>query len=195
MYKITKVNDENNKMIHIHKVLSIILYIVIIPIIIFNFTMIIKSFLNPFKIPDFLGYKNFIIISGSMIPTINIDDAILIKEVPQDEINVNDIISFRQGEIITTHRVVDIIWENGIKKYKTKGDNNNTADRELVIYEQIEGKYQFKLNGLGKFIEILQNKCVLVFLILIIVLYYWNSCRLEKRKTERGKKRQKYNKT
>ena len=63
MYKIDKVQKESKRMYIIGKIISIIFYIILIPIIIFNFTLIIKSFINPNKIPDFLGYKNFVIVS------------------------------------------------------------------------------------------------------------------------------------
>ena len=192
MYKVTKISKENNKIKIIYKIISLVIYIIMIPIIIFNFTMIIKSFINPTEIPDFFGYKNFIIVSGSIIPSININDTIIVKEVPQEEIKVNDIISFKQGEIITTHRVINIIEEEGIKKYQTKGDSNNTKDKELVTYKQIEGKYQFKLSGIGKIIEILKNKWTLITFISIVIICYWYGYRIDKRKIERSEKRKRY---
>ena len=63
MYKIDKVQKENKRMHIVMKIISIILYIILIPIIIFNFTLIIKSFINPNEVPDFFGYKNFVIVS------------------------------------------------------------------------------------------------------------------------------------
>ena len=192
MYRITKISEENNKIRILYKVISIMLYLIMVPIIVFNFIMIAKSFLNPTQIPDFLGYKNFVIVSGSMVPTINKDDTIIIKEVPQEEIKVNDIISFKQDDFITTHRVVNIIEENGMKKYQTKGDNNNSKDKELVTYKQIEGKYKFKLKGTGKIIEIVESKWTLVIFVVIIIICYWYGYRIDKRKMERSEKRRKY---
>ncbi len=192
MYKIDKVQKEYHKMHLIGKVISIIIYIILIPIIIFNFSLIIKSFINPNKTPDFFGYKNFIIVSGSMEPTINIGDAIFVKEVPKEEINEKDIISFDEDGVIVTHRVIDIIEEDGQTKYKTKGDNNNTADKEMTTYDKIEGKYQFKINKFGLVTEILKNPITLVALILIIVLISLYKNRLDKKKQLRKQKRQKY---
>lgn len=192
MYKINKIDKEKNRVNIIEKIISIVLYILIIPIIVFNFTLIIKSFINPNETPDFFGYKNYVIVSGSMEPTIMTGDAIFVKEVPRDEIEINDIISFQDGGAVTTHRIVEIVEENGVKKYQTKGDNNNAKDRELVNYEEIEGKYQFKINGFGKVIEILKSRVTLVVLILLIVLSYWYSYRLEKRRKERKEKRKKH---
>ncbi len=192
MYKIDKIQKEYKKMHLIGKVISIITYIILIPIIIFNFTLIIKSFINPNKTPDFFGYKNFVIVSGSMEPTIKIGDAIFVKEVPEEEIKEKDIISFDEDGVIVTHRVVDIIEEDGVKKYKTKGDNNNTSDKELTTYDKIEGKYQFKINQFGLIIDILKNRFTLIALILIVVLVSLNKSRIDKKKQLRKEKRQKY---
>lgn len=192
MYKIDKVQKEGQRIHTIGRIISTILYIILVPMIVFNFTLIIKSFIKPNETPDFLGYKSFVIVSGSMEPTIMTGDAILVKEVPQSEIKINDIISFSQGETIVTHRVIGILEENGIKKYKTKGDNNNTEDREKITYKQIEGKYQFKINQFGIIIKILKNKITLIVLILIIIMAFYYRGKMENKRQERKEKRKKY---
>ena len=119
-------------------------------------------------------------------------DAILVKEVPQNEIKVGDIVSFSQGETNVTHRIVEIIKENGIQKYTTKGDNNNTEDKEKVIYEQIEGTYQFKINQFGIIMQILKNKITLIALIIIIIFMCFSKGRMNNKRKERKEKRNKY---
>ena len=59
MYKINKIDKERKRMTIIGKIISVILYIIIIPIIIFNFTIIIKALVDKNSVPDFFGYKNF----------------------------------------------------------------------------------------------------------------------------------------
>ena len=192
MYKIDKIQKENKRMHVIGKVVSIIMYIILIPIIIFNFTLIIKSFIDSSETPDFFGYKSFVIVSGSMESAINKGDAIFVKEVPQNEIKNNDIISFKQDGEIITHRIVGITEEKEIKKYETKGDNNNTKDKEKVTYEQIEGKYIFKLNQFGVVTEILKNKSTLIILLIIIGLVYCYKSNIDNKKQMRQEKREKY---
>lgn len=119
-------------------------------------------------------------------------DAILVKEVPQNEIKVGDIVSFSQGGTNVTHRIIEIIKENGIQKYTTKGDNNNTEDKEKVIYEQIEGKYQFKINQFGIIMQILKNKITLIALIIIIIFMCFSKGRMDNKRKERKEKRNKY---
>ncbi len=193
MYKIDKVQKENRRIHTVGRIVSAILYIVLIPIIIFNFTLIIKSFIHPDETPDFFGYKSFVIVSGSMEPTILKQDAILVKKVPEEEIQVNDIISFNtRNQTNVTHRVIKIEKENGIKKYTTKGDNNNTEDKEQITYEQIEGKYQFKISQFGIITHILKSKITLIILVMIVILISCYKSRIQKRKQERTEKRKKY---
>ncbi len=116
-------------------------------------------------------------------------DAILVKEVPQNEVKVGDIVSFLQGGTNVTHRIVEIIKEDGIQKYTTKGDNNNTEDKEKITYEQIEGKYQFKINQFGIIMQVLKNKITLIVLIIIIVFMCFSKGRMENKRKERREKR------
>ena len=195
MYKIDKIQKEYQRIHTIGRVISAILYIVLIPIIVFNFTLIIKSFINPNETPDFFGYKSFVIVSGSMEPTILKQDAILVKKVPEEEIKVNDIISFTtKNQTNVTHRVIRIEKENGTKKYTTKGDNNNTEDKEKITYEQIEGNYQLKINQFGIVTQILKSKITLLILVIIIILISCYKGRIQKKKQERKQKREKYEK-
>ena len=192
MYKIRDYKEIKNRNEKIKKIISIYIYIIIIPIIVINITLIVKSFIRPNKIPDFIGYKNFVIVSESMEPTIMVGDAIFVKKVPEKEIKINDIISFHDGECINTHRIVGVSEENGIKMYRTKGDNNRGEDKEKVSYSQIEGKYLFKINNFGNLIKVLQSKVTLAILILLVCCNTYFNYRLKYKRKARRDKRKKY---
>ncbi len=192
MYKIRDYKEIKNRNEKIKKIISIFIYIIIIPIIVINITLIVKSFIKPNKIPDFIGYKNFVIVSESMEPTIMVGDAIFVKKVPEKEIKINDIISFHDGECINTHRIVGVSEENGIKMYRTKGDNNRGEDKEKVSYSQIEGKYLFKINNFGNLIKVLQSKVTLAILILLVCCNTYFNYRLKYKRKARRDKRKKY---
>ncbi len=195
MYKINKVQKQSERIETIGRVISSLIYIILIPIIVFNFTLIIKSFINPEKTPDFFGFKSFVIVSGSMEPTILKGDAILVREVPEEDIKINDIISFVQDGTNVTHRIIAVTEEDGVKKYTTKGDNNNAEDREKITYEQIEGKYQFKINQFGIVVNLIKSKFTLILLILIIILMYTHNRRSEQKREIRKQKKENYEKT
>ena len=149
MYKIKYFKKKKKRSINILKIFNICICLIIIPIIIYNLTLILKYVINPRKTPDFLGYKTYEIISRSMEDTINKNDLIIVKDVPKTEIKINDIIAFNNGKEVITHRIIDIENINGQTFYTTKGDNNRSQDKEKVSYEQVEGKYIFKIRKFG----------------------------------------------
>ena len=129
-----------------------------------------------------------------MEPKINKQDVIFIKEVDKDKLEVGDIISFKTGEIINTHRIVKIEEQNGEEVYITKGDNNKKEDRGYVKLNDIEGKYLFKIPKFGIIVEILKSKITLVILLVILVLISYYQVVLTKRKLKRKEERYEYNK-
>ncbi len=194
MYKISNFNKSTKKMHIVQKTISILIYIIIIPVIIFNVTLIVKTIIYPNKTPDFLGLKSFVIVSKSMEPTIMIGDAIFVKNVRQENLRENDIISFQDGNSINTHRIIEIVKENNSIKYKTKGDNNRKEDQEKVTFDKIEGKYIFKINGFGKITNFLKNRITLIVLLVILVFVSIYYTRISKKKLLRKEKRYEYNK-
>lgn len=139
------------------KIFLIIFLVVFIPIIIINISVIYKALKYPDEIPDFIGYKPMIVMTGSMESIINAGDVVIVKEVEYDSLSINDIIAFRTDEECTTHRIVAIKDSNGEKILITKGDNNNTEDSLEIKEDYVEGKYIFKLVGLGHFLLFLQE--------------------------------------
>lgn len=191
MYKVDKIDKQTKIINNILKIFNILIYIIIVPLAIYNLVIVTKKVLNPNQTPDFLGIKNFVIISGSMIPTINVNDLAIVKNVSnQSEIGVNDIISFRKDGVVTTHRVNSIKVENDNILYVTKGDNNNTVDLEPVSFSQIEGKYLFEIPGIGNFANLLQNYFAIGILLSILVInYFLSMSRKEKREYRKEKRR------
>ena len=153
------------------KILYYILFLVIVlPFLIFNLTLIIKSKLYPDKIADFMGYKPFIVMSGSMETTINIGDLVIVKKVNSSSIHTGDIIAFKNGNIVISHRVKEVINDSGTYKFKTKGDNNNVADDFIVSSDAIEGIFINKIPGLGSILLFLGKPIGLLMVILVIII-------------------------
>lgn len=98
----------------------------------------------------------YVIVSQSMVPTIKINDAIVIKRMDNDMYKVGDIITFAStddnysGKAVT-HRIINKRVENESESlYTTKGDNNNVADPTLVKTDSIYGKVLFKIPSIGR---------------------------------------------
>ena len=155
------------------KAVGILLCIVLIPILVVNTTLIVKSFISPDKVPSFLGYKPFIVLSGSMEPVFYSGDVVVVKEISPDTLNESDIIAFRSGESVITHRIMEIKdLEAGKKQYITKGDNNNVEDSVTVTSDMLEGKYLLRVAGIGNFAMFLQTPVgMIVFVALPLILF------------------------
>jgi len=154
------------------KGISILLCVILIPILVINLTLIVKSFVSPDKVPNFMGYKPFIVLSGSMEPVFASGDLVLVKEVPSDSLKEGDIIAFREGNAVVTHRILTIAEEDGTRRYVTKGDNNNVEDSIAITDEMIEGVYLQKVDGLGNAAMFMQTPLgMIVFIALPLILF------------------------
>ena len=152
--------------------LGLILFIVIMTI---SITIVYKSYSEPDKIPAVFGWKPFIVLSGSMEDSIMPGDLILTKEIDTLELKDGDVISFRTNKYtVITHRIINIVEDEGERKYYTKGDNNDSADSNIVCNDQIEGIYRYRIPKLGNIAIYLQKPigiiiCIAVPLIIILM--------------------------
>lgn len=72
-------NKDNKTKKRKNKIVSFIQYAIIVFMVIFNVVFIMKAVRHPNKTPDFLGFKTFVIVSGSMKPNIDIGDMVIVK--------------------------------------------------------------------------------------------------------------------
>ncbi len=142
-------------------------------IIVVNVTMIVKSYISPDKVPDFMGYKPFIVLSGSMEPAILTGDIVLTKITRAEDVAQNDIITFRvDRDTAVTHRVTDVVVEEGQISFLTKGDANVGSDAAVVTPEMLEGKYLGRVGGLGHLAIFLQTPMgLLLFVVTPLCLF------------------------
>ncbi len=194
LYTSDAIKTRKNKENKFKKNINIIIYIFLLPILIYNLSLIIQSVLKPYETPNFLGIKTYVIISGSMQPELKIGDIVVVKKITQEDLKVGDIISFRHGQSVITHRISRIIEEDGERKYITKGDFNNAEDSESVTYNNIEGKVIRSVPQFGKIALMLQDKIVIIFLIIVLYIYLVYSGELKKKKMQRRMKRIDYEK-
>lgn len=127
-----------------------------------------------------------------MEPEYNIGDIVITKETASEELKVGDVISFREGESVVTHRISNEITENGKREFKTKGDNNNTEDYWSVSMNSIEGKVIGHIPALGKITLMLQDKVAIIFVILVFYVYLMRNHKIKMRNERRRNKRLQY---
>ncbi len=82
-----------------------------------------------------------VIISGSMVPVIDIGDVVIIRELAGEEVQLGDIILFPMYERkLVVHRVIDIQHKDGQTFFETKGDANDSPDGDLLLAANVQGE-------------------------------------------------------
>ena len=157
-------NESNRKLIT--KILNILMNIFIVTfgivLLVSIYNLIQVNILGNDK-SSFFGYSLFEVQSGSMADTIEKGDWIIVKY--SDEIKLNDIVTYKEGNDYITHRVIESYGE----VFTTKGDANNTKD-EPITSEQIVGKVVKILPAFGIFRATIFNPFVLIALIVTIYI-------------------------
>lgn len=176
------------------KVLTIIgtiLCIILLPILIINLTLIAKSYINEDEIPSLGGVFPMIVLTDSMYPQISAGDLIICNTLDPEDVRVDDVISFfdpmGSGTSVVTHRVLEIVEENGTLSYRTKGDNNNAEDQVLVPQDKLVGIYRNRIPGLGHVVMFMQTTPGLILCVVCPVLLMVGFDMLRRKKYEKAK--------
>ncbi|EGW36276.1 signal peptidase I [Desulfosporosinus sp. OT] len=100
------------------------------------------------EIPNVLGFQLFAVESGSMEPTLQVG-AVIVSRKPKDpeKLKVNDIVTFRTlSNALVTHRIIEVLNDNGSSAYRTKGDNPiNSPDQDLLTPNRVVGVFFAKI--------------------------------------------------
>lgn len=132
------------------------------------------------------GYQVLRVLTSSMEPTISENTCIIIKKVPVEDLKVGDVITFTSDDpqiqgLYNTHRIHDIVEENGETLYVTKGDAIDAVDAYPVHQDQVAGIYVRELPAgrlLGKcFVALSDNRVyflvIMLPLMLCLMSYFW----------------------
>jgi len=107
-------------------------------------------------IPAALGYQRYVIVSGSMTGTYDRGSIVYDKEVPVEDLKVDDSITYKppseaSPEDLLTHRIVWIGQnEQGERIFRTKGDANETVDPwTFTLDKPTQAKVAFSVPYVG----------------------------------------------
>lgn len=96
------------------------------------------------------GVHPAVIGSGSMSPSIETGDVIIVSRVNPDDLNIGDVIQYMADGYTVTHRIVDMYETNEGKFFITKGDANELPD-DPVSEARVIGKVVFVIPKIGLF--------------------------------------------
>lgn len=110
-----------------------------------------------------LRYTFYEIATGSMEPTLNVKDFIIVKE--SDKYSVGDIITYKEDNSYITHRIVKINGDTLV----TKGDANNSEDK-IISKSEVIGKVVKIIPKGGVIKEIILTPKIIFTLLVTLVL-------------------------
>lgn len=116
-----------------------------------------------------LGIKPYVVLSGSMEPTISTGSVCFVNEkVKYENMKVGDIVAFKipTGASVT-HRIINITE----KGFETKGDANDNSDGVSTTKQNFLGKNLFSIKKIGFMVEFIQTTKGRIILITIIVFF------------------------
>ena len=181
-------------------ILGVISYAIFIFLLLIGITLLIyvldikvRAAKGDYSTPTFNAY---VVLTGSMLPEIQVYDVVITKKVEPADLKEGDIITFASADsrflgTIITHRIIKKNYDDESKSYnfQTKGDYNNVADSALVPEKNIYGKVILKIPKLGYLQEFLASDggWIIVILIPCLVVISYDIVKLTK-----GLKRKKY---
>ena len=172
-------------------IIGTVLCIILLPILIINITLLIKSYTNADEVPSVGGVFPMIVLTDSMYPEIKSGDLIICHTAEAEEIQEGDVISFfdpmGSGTAVVTHRVLEVIEENGELSFRTKGDNNNAEDQVLVPEKNLVGIYRSRIPALGNVAMFMQTTPGLIVCVVCPVLLLVGFDMLRRKKYEKAK--------
>ena len=115
-----------------------------------------------------IGYA--VVVSGSMIPTLQIDDMILYQEHAKEDYKVGDIIVYvrdkgKDTEMLITHRIKEIDGDTLV----TRGDANSRDDK-AISFDVVVGKVVWRIAFVGKAVSFLRTPLGIIVIVLFLAL-------------------------
>ena len=173
-------------------IIGIVLCVILIPILVINCTLIVKSFIKKDEVPRIGKTMPLIVLTDSMYPEIKSGDVIICREIDPDDIEVGDVISFYDpagnGTSVVTHKVIEIVEEDDDLFFRTRGTNNNTDDRLPVHEDKVIAEYTgTRIPAAGKIALFMQSTTGLILCVIVPIVLFVGYDVLRRRLYEKNK--------
>jgi signal peptidase len=147
-----------------------VLTVAIVAFVLFLFAVLLLGRREGVNGVSLLGYRMFMVLSGSMEPEYPEGSVVFTRETPFEDIAPGDVITFYSPvlEDLVTHRVVsaEFLDPDGYA-YVTKGDANAREDDQRAYSWDVLGTVRFKVPFLGYVVDLLRTVWGLIFLVIL----------------------------
>lgn len=144
---------------------------------IFILALIVAVVVGMFSLVTVLDMKPYVVVSGSMEPELPVGSICLIDSADKEP-KAGEIISFKAGDAVVTHRVVTVTDEG----YVTKGDANDGVDPGIVKSEQIVGTYAADIPYAGYAVMFLRTMKGIILTMTFVTCFTLFGLLLERRR-------------
>ncbi|WP_281193561.1 signal peptidase I [Halorubrum sp. F4] len=123
-----------------------------------------------YAVPGVVGAQGgYVVLSGSMEPSIGVGDVVIVDDVTPAEIEEGDVITYLRGDADTptTHRVVEVTERNGERAFITQGDANEDPDAAPVPASRVLGEVAVVIPYMGYVIEFVNTPTGFLALVVI----------------------------
>lgn len=131
------------------------------------------------QMPMPFGFGAAVVLSGSMEPTLGVQDMIIVREA--DSYGVDDIVVYQSGRSLIVHRIIAKDGETVV----TKGDANNVEDEPVGI-SAIKGKVIAHIPGVGVAVNALKTPAGILIVLITAFALTELSFRKEKDEDEKA---------
>ncbi len=123
-------------------------------------------------LPIIIGFKPYIILSGSMEPEIQ-TGSLCFLEGDTSNLQIGDVVGYRLNKDVTVvHRIIDFTEDGGVL---TKGDNNDSADIATINRDQIVGTVKWSVPQVGYLTKWMQTKQGIIVCAVFAVVAFLSS--------------------
>ena len=126
------------------------------------------------------GWGASVVLSGSMEPTLSVNDLVFVRAVNGEDVREGDVVVYQSGASRVIHRVTRIL-EDG--KIVTRGDANNTED-EPIPAEDVKGRMVGKIPVVGAAVRFLQSPIGIILVIAGLILLINLSWKMERKEDD-----------
>lgn len=173
-------------------IVGIALCVVLVPILVINCILIVKSFVNKDEIPNIGGTMPLIVLSDSMYPDIKSGDLIICKAIDAEDVEEEDVISFydpaSKNKAVVTHEVIEIIRDGDKLFFRTQGTNNNTPDKLLVPADNVIAEYTgIRFPAIGSIAIFMQSTAGLIICIVVPIVLFVGYDLIRRKKYDKEK--------